>query len=190
MIVNEKALVRQMKDAYKNQGYTVAVRDDRMMITSGYWIVDIDMDDVPSEVLALIALHVRVIPDNDRAYKVVKGDDGPYVQSKLTTEAMAGLEQLDRELSDALQDGTYCTMKKTAIRMDGCSLWQGTTEKEIFLTDPRYEVLIESGAEVHRVGNGLYAEGNCSRLWVLRVAADGADLAAVRHLEAWRWVTA
>ena len=190
MIVNEKALVRQMKESYKNQGYTVAVRDDHMMITNGFWLADMDMDNVPSEVLSLMALHLRTIPDEDRAYKVIKGDDGPFVQSKLTSEALGPLEQLDREWSEAQKNGTYCRMKKTALRMDGCSLWQGIGENEMFLIDPRYEVLIEGNAEVLRVGNGLYVEGNASRLWVLRVAADGADLAAVRHLEAWRWVTA
>lgn len=190
MVVYEKALVRQMKDAYKNQGYTVAVQDDRMMIANGFWLADVDVDNVTSEVLSLMALHLRTIPDDDRAYKVVKGDDGPYVQSKLTEDALAPMEQLDRELSEAKREDTYCRMKKTALRLDGCSLWQGVTEHDMFLIDPRHEVLIESNAEVYRVGNGLYAEGNSSRLWVLRVAADGANLAAITHLEKWRWVTA
>lgn len=190
MIVNEKALVRQMKDAYKNQGYTVAVRDDRMMITSGYWIVDIDMDDVPSEVLALIALHVRMIPDNDRAYKVVKGDDGPFVQSKLITDAMGGLEQLDKELSEAKFQHEYIRMKKTSLCYDGQGVWQAIESNDIFLIDPRYEVLICSDAIVYRVGNGLYAEGAVSRAWVLRVAVSGEDAAKVRHLQQRRWVTA
>ena len=39
MVVNEKALVRQMKEAYKNQGYTVAVHADMMAIMAGFWLV-------------------------------------------------------------------------------------------------------------------------------------------------------
>lgn len=190
MIVNEKALVRQMKESYKNQGYTVAVYNDHMMITNGFWLADMDLDNVPSEVLGLMALHLRTIPDEGRAYKVVKGDDGPYVQSKLTSEALGPLERLDLQLAEALEEGEYFRMKKTPLYFDGFGLWQAVPDRLIFPIDPRHEVLIESGAEVHKVGNGLYAEGNCSRLWVLRVATDGADHDKLRHLEKILWVTA
>ena len=187
MVVNEKALVNRMKDAYKMQGYTVAVKDDRMMINSGFWLVQIDMDNVPNEVLALIALHLRLIPEEDTAYKVVKGDDGPFVQSKLISDAMGGLEQMLKALEE---DGTYHGMKKSSLRFDGNSVWQTTVGTSIYLIDPRYEVLIAGDASVSMVGNGIYAEGNTSKIWVLRVAVDGSDADKVQHLEKYRWVQA
>lgn len=185
MVVNEKALVKQMKEAYKMQGYTVAVKDDQMMINSGFWLVQIDMENVPSEVLALIALHLRLIPDEDRAYKVVKGDDGPYVQSRLISDAMGGLEQMYQALEE---DGPHHGMKKSSLRFDGNSVWQTTVGNDIYLIDPRYEVLVAGDAAVSMVGNGIYAEGNTSKVWVLRVAVSGGDADKVRHLEQCRWV--
>lgn len=187
MVVNEKALVNRMKDAYKNQGYTVAVQDDQMMINSGFWLVQIDMENVPNEVLSLIALHMRLIPEDGTAYKVVKGDDGPFVQNKLISDALGGLEQLFEELkAELLHPG----MKKSSLRFDGNSVWQTTVGRTIYLIDPRYEVLISSEAAVSMVGNGIYAEGNTSRAWVLRVAVSGSDADKVQHLAEYRWVQA
>lgn len=187
MVINDKALVNRMKDAYKNGGYTIAVKDGEMMINSGYWLAQIDMDNVPSEVLALIALHMRLIPEEDTAYKVVKGDDGPFVQSKLISDAMGGLEQMLKALEE---EGTYHGMKKSSLRFDGNSVWQTTVGSTIYLIDPRYEVLIDSGASVSMVGNGIYAEGNSSKIWVLRVAVSGGDADMVQHLAGYRWVQA
>ena len=97
MVVNEKALIRQMKEAYKTYGYTVAVdEDDVVMITSGFWLVQINMENIPNEVLALIALHLRKIPESGDAYKITKGVDGPFVQKKLLADALGGVEQLTK----------------------------------------------------------------------------------------------
>lgn len=187
MVVNDKALVAQMKNAYKVQGYTVAVKDGQMMINSGFWLVQIDMSNVPNEVLALVALHMRLIPEEDTAYKVVKGDDGPFVQSKLIADAMGGLEQM---LEAIEEDGLYHGMKKSSLRFDGNSVWQTTVGNDIYLIDPRYEVLISGDADVSMVGNGIYAEGNTSKVWVLRVVVSGSDADKVKHLEKYRWVQA
>lgn len=187
MVVNDKALAKQMKEAYKLQGYTVAVQDDLMMINSGYWLVQIDMENVPNEILSLIALHMRLIPEDGTAYKVVKGDDGPFVQSKLISDALGGLEQMLKALEE---DGTYHGMKKSSLRFDGNSVWQTTVGNTIYLIDPRYEVLISSDAKVSMVGNGIYAEGATSKAWVLRVAVDGSDADKVQHLAEYRWVQA
>ncbi len=187
MVVNEKALAKQMKEAYKLQGYTVAVQDDLMMINSGYWLVQIDMENVPNEILSLIALHMRLIPEDGTAYKVVKGDDGPFVQSKLISDALGGLEQLTKELKEY---GTKYSMKKTSLRFDGNSVWQTTAGNTIYLIDPRYEVLITGKSEVSMVGNGIYAKGETSEVWVLRVVPPGGDADGVQHLAEYRWVQA
>lgn len=187
MVVNEKALIRQIKEAYKNQGYTVAVRGNLMVINSGFWLVLIDMDNVPNEVLSLIALHLRLIPEEETAYKVVKGDDGPFVQKKLIEDALGAVEELEKNLVEAL---TRPVMEKTNLRYDGCSVCQAVVGLDLFLIDPRYEVLIDNKAAVSKVGNGLYAEGQASRVWVLRVAVNGSDTDKVAHLAQLRWVEA
>lgn len=188
MVVNDKALLRQMKEAYKNQGYTVAVQNDLMVVNSGFWLAQINVENVPNEVLSLITLHTRKVLDNGDAYKVVKGDDGPIVQKRLIDDALGGIEELEKEL-ETRDFGQPC-MKKTALRYDGCSVWQTTVGLDIFLIDPRYEALITSSAVVSKVGNGIYAEGQVSKVWVLRVAVKGSDADNVQHLAQCRWVEA
>lgn len=188
MVVNEKALVRQMKEAYKNQGYTVAVHADMMAIMAGFWLVMIDVDNVPNEVLSLIALHMRLIPENGDAYRVVKGDDGPIVQKKIADVVMEPVSRMEEEIAAAYDDGGPCWMKRTNLRYDECNVWQGDIQNGIYLIDPRYEALIANKDSVSKVGNGIYADGEISRVWVLRVDNKAAD-AHLRHLALIQWVT-
>ena len=60
MVVNEKALVRQLKSGYKKRGYTVLVRpDDTWVFKTEEWVVTIEgQRNVPNEVLSLIVLHM------------------------------------------------------------------------------------------------------------------------------------
>lgn len=190
MVVNEKALVRQMNTAYKNQGYTVAVNCDIMVINSGFWLVQIDMDNVPSEVLSLIALHMRLIPEDGDAYKVSKGYDGPIVQKKLIDDALGPVVQMENAVGEAKATTRLIQMLKTNLRFDGCSVWQAAVGTDVFLIDPRYEVLISSDAIVCMAGNGIYAEGLTSKAWVLRVAVNGSDAEKVQYLAERRWVEA
>ena len=65
MVIDEKALVRELKEAYKGWGYTVMVTDhDKWVFRSAdNWVVMIDgQDNVPNEVLALIVLHMGHLP--------------------------------------------------------------------------------------------------------------------------------
>lgn len=65
MVVNDKALVREMKEAFKGWGYTVmVVSGDKWVIGSkDNWTVVIDgQNNVPNEVLALIVLHMGELP--------------------------------------------------------------------------------------------------------------------------------
>lgn len=187
MIINEKALVRQMKEAYKNQGYTVAVNNDIMVICSGYWLVQVESDNVPAEVLSLFAMHMRKIPENGDAYKVVKGDDGSYVQKKLIADALGPVETMEKLLAEADEDGGAAPMKKTNLRYDGCSVWQSQETLGIFLIDPRYEALIAADDSVCMLGTGIYAEGNISKIWIMRVDKK-YEQAKIQHLAGIRWV--
>ena len=69
MIIHEKALVQEMKQAYKGWGYTVIVRaGDRWVFKTDGWMVQIDgQENVPNEVLALIVLHMGELPKKESA---------------------------------------------------------------------------------------------------------------------------
>lgn len=188
MVVNEKALVRQMKESYKNQGYQVLVNDGAMVICNGFWLVEIDLDNVPNEVLSLIALHTRKIPDEGSACKVVKGDAGPIVQTRILEDALGPVKQMNEQRDEAFDDLPVVQMMKTNLVYDGFGAWQAHPGNYIYLIDPRYEALIADRGQVSMVGNGIYAEGEISKVWVLRVAGQ-SDKAYLDHLEKVTWVT-
>lgn len=183
MVINEKALVRQMKEAYKTYGYTVAVVGERMMFNNGYWIATIDTDNVPSELLGMLAEHIRDVPKEGQAYKVTKTKTGPFVQARILEETVVPLAKL----ATAKKEEQMGLMRRTDLTLGGVELWQERDGPVIYMIDPRYAVLFEDHNEVVRLGNGIYAEGEISELWVLRVADSDKD-EKLRHLEKVRWV--
>ena len=187
MVVNEKQLVRQMKESYKSQGYQVLVNNDLMVICNGFWLVEMDLDNVPNEVLSLIALHTRKIPENGSACKVTKGTDGPIVQSRMLEDALGPVRQMYEERNEAFDDIQLAQMMKTNLVYDGCGVWQAHPGNYIYLIDPRYEALISDRGKVSLVGNGIYAEGEISKVWVLRVAGQ-SDKEYLKHLEKMTWI--
>lgn len=187
MVINEKALVSRMKEAYKTYGYTVAVDEDMVYLTNGFWLAGMDIDQVPAEIMGMFGEHIRDIPRSGDAYKVTKDKDGPIVQSRLLEDALAGVRQMERQKGEAFEEAVPVQMRKTNLIYDGCHVWQGEIGRKVFLIDPRYAVLMEKKQEVFRVGEGIYAEDEESMVWVLRVSND-ADKTYLEHLEKISWI--
>lgn len=187
MVINEKALVCQVKEAYKLGGYTVAVKDGRMMLSNGYWLASIDEKNVPSNLLSILAGHIRDVPKEGQAYRVYKTKEGPFAQSQMLSDAVKPMQTMHREREEAWEEANPPMMLHTPLTYNGMQLWQGLPGKEIYMIDPRYSVLIDPKAEeVWEVGNGLYVQGEISELWVLRVA-EGSAAGKIKHLEAITW---
>lgn len=72
MVVNEKGLLKAMKEAYKLDGYTVAVDEADLILKTVPWTVVLHMEDAPSKVLDLITEHIRKLPAPGTAYQVKK----------------------------------------------------------------------------------------------------------------------
>lgn len=188
MVINEKALLQRMKEAYKNQGYTVAVEDGRMWINGGFWLIWMDADEVSNEVLSLITLHTRKTLQEHEAYKVVKGDDGPIVQKLLINVAMEVAQTMGRQL-ELRGEHDVEQMLKTDLRYDGCGVWQSNETLCVMLIDPRYEAMIQQKKDVTLLGNGLYIEGEISGAWVMKVDKKN-DAGKLAHLAGIRWTMA
>lgn len=187
MVVNEKALMRCMKEAYRNQGYTVAVDDGWMVICGGYWLVEIAEEETSNELRSLITLHMRKVPEDGEAYKTVKGNDGPIVQKKLLEEALGVVETRNRRMSDAITEGGPAPMRKTELRFESTNVWQNAKDLHVFLANPRYEALLEEKKNVKKVGEGLFAEDDISNAWILGVVNNAAK-DKLKHLAGIRWV--
>ena len=187
MVINEKALVTQMKNAYNSYGYTVAVQDDRMYLTNGFWLAEIDVDNVPDKILGMFGEHIRDVPKSGDAYKVTKGKDGAIVQKRILEEAMGTVKKMYERRAEAYEGILPVVMQKTNLTYDGCRVWQAESVRDIFLIDPRYAAMIDKTKDVHRVGEGIYAEDDDSKLWVLRVAKE-SDKTYLEHMEKISWV--
>lgn len=183
MVINEKALIAQMKEAYKSGGYTVAAVGDRMMFTNGYWLATIDRDNVPAPLLGLLAEHIRDVPKVGQAYNVTKTKNGAFVQGKILEEAIGAWAGMN----ETKQKEEMEPMRRSGLTLNGMLLWQQTTGPDIFMIDPRYAVMFENHFDVVRLGNGLYAEGEISELWVLRVV-DNQMYDQLQHLQKIQWV--
>ena len=126
MVVNEKALMRCLKEAYKNQGYTVAVYDGWAVINAGYWLVRIAEEETSNELRSLITLHMRDFPDEGEAFKTVKGDCGPIVQRVILEDALKSLGTMEARLVETMGENGPTIIRQTALRMGTYAIWQKT----------------------------------------------------------------
>lgn len=183
MVINEKALLNQMKEAYKGGGYTVAVVGDYMMFTNGIWVAIIDRGNVPSELLGLLAQHIRDIPDTGQAYTVTKTKGDTIARTRIINEAI----QPWTHMANRKEDGAGGKMRRTGLTLQGMQLWQEVEGDSLYMIDPRYAALFKPGLAPVRLGNGIFAEGEISQLWVLRYV-EGALEDPLAYLQKFRWV--
>lgn len=184
MVINATALLSQMKEAYNKQGgYTVAVVGDYMMFTNGTWVAIIERDNVPSALLGLLAEHIRDIPDAGQAYTVTKTKGDTIAQSRILEEAI----QPWTHLAHRKEEGAGGKMRRTSLTLQGMLLWQEVEGESLYMIDPRYAALFANSLEQVRLGNGIFAEGEISQLWVLR-NVDGALEDPLEYLKKFRWV--
>lgn len=179
MVIREKALLAQMKEAYNSGGYTVAVNEDRHIIIGGTWAVEIDSDNVPRDMIGLLAVHMGFLPKPDTAYKITKTKGGPYVQGMIYDDAMKTIEGMDSGL-------VAVGITKTTVTLEGCNVWQQNIGTAVHLIRPDLEELFRKNEDVRLAGHTFRSEGEISRAWVLEALVDPED-AKMRCLSGIRW---
>lgn len=187
MVINEKALVRQMKEAYRSGGYSVTVSHDITYLSNGYWLAGINTDNVPAAILGMFGEHIRDIPKNGDSYRVAKSKDGPVAQCRILEDAMRPINNMLSQRDEAWKDITLTAMRRTNITYDGLQIWQAKPGNGIYLIEPSYAAMVDAHSEVVQVGNGIYAEGEISQLWILRYNKKEAQ-DQIAHLEKIAWV--
>lgn len=188
MVVDEKALKRCLKEAYRNSSFTVAVSDGRMMINSGYWMVIIDVDEVPSEILKEFAGWMRKIPGEGEAYRVCNSKEGPIIQKQLLQTALSPLDEMEARLIDAMGENPEALMRRTGIRLDNAQVWQNNKDMSVLMVDQRYETMLSSFKDIRRVGTGIHADDSESTAWILGMDNRGSAKERLDHLAKFRWV--
>lgn len=188
MVINEKALVREMKSAFKAYGYTVFVRSGDVWVIRrpGNWSVEIDgQGNVPNEVLSLIVLHMGFLPRVETAYRVYKSDNGPAIQKEVFS--VEDQEYRDLEEMRAATDGKPVMIQQTRIRVGKCRVWQQKEDFGIRMIDPESEGIIRNRKNVRCVGTSIYVEGEISCAYIAETMS-AATKVQLEHLAQMQWI--
>lgn len=169
MVINDKALVREMKEAYKGGGYNVIIRPGscRVVISCFSWTVEIDGENLPREALSVLALHMGCLPEEGEAYKIMKGAKEPTVQKMIFETAMEPVRRMEKAVAEA-REAVPVAVKKTLLTFDGWNVWQKTGNNGIVLVDPAYESMLRKLDEVIAAGDAIYKEGTISKAYIMR----------------------
>ncbi len=185
MVINDKALVSAMKEAYNGGGYTVCHRvAGSYVLYAGFWAVEIHVKHVPRKLLGLLSEHMGFLPEPGEAYKITKSKDGPQVQSMIWDTAIGPFAQLEENWMDSQEHPVEIV--KTTLTYDGNNVWQKTGNLGIVLVNPGCERIFYSAGERYLVGNALYAQGCVSKAFVFRVKSK-EDSAHMVQLAGIQW---
>lgn len=188
MVVSEKGLLRAMKDAYKADGYTVAVDDgggiEDLILHTSVWTVIIQKDEVPGKILGLITEHLRKLPQPGEAFRVKK---------KETQTVIYGMVE-DAVMDFRTDEKKRQAVSRTNLTMDNFPVWQAAETKAVVKVFPDYEDILELGAiavmnGIRLVGEDvLFADDMASRAYIhCYRPKDKADLERLNHLAKFRW---
>ena len=75
MMIEEKGLVRAIKQAYAMDGYSVLNLGEQVAIYTRGWFVRCDWRQLPRKALATIVEHMGLIPGDGDAVSIIKGDE-------------------------------------------------------------------------------------------------------------------
>lgn len=183
MVIYERFLIRAMKDAYKRDGYKVAANADSggnvcLIIAAAGWMVEVNQENCPGKVLALIVEHLRKIPHPGEAFQVRK----KQTQTEIFAVAVGWLH----ELKDA---AVSCGVKHTDLSWHGYQLWQRDDNLQVFMVPPLSEDIMDYFKRpVDMLGESVMrVAGEVSCLYILPSAVKKNESAALTHLSKMQW---
>lgn len=188
MVISEKGLLHAMKDAYKADGYTVAVDDsgggEDLVLLTPIWTVVIQKNEVPGKILGLITEHLRKLPKPGEAYRVKKKE----TQTEIYNMVMGTVEDFRTE------EKKRQNIRRTNLTMDSFRLWQAAETKTVVKVFPDYEDILRLESfgvmtGIRLVGEDvLLADDMVSRAYI-RCARpkEASQLEQLAHLEKFQW---
>lgn len=186
MVIDEKGLLAAMKDAYKLDGYKVAVEDsagvENVILSTAVWTVVILKSELPRKVLGLIAEHIGEIPRTGTAYQVKK--------KETQTEIFSMVAGIPMEFRSSEKPRRI--VRRTSLTLGGAPLWQAATDQKVVQVYPDYEDIINwCGCVVRLLGDDvLMVDDDVSRAYILCRAPKGEqEQAKLEHLAKIQWVS-
>lgn len=188
MVVSEKGLLRAMKDAYKADGYTVAVDDgggiEDLILHTQAWTVTIEKNEVPGKILGLITEHLRKLPQPGEAFRVKKKETQTEIYG-MVRDSIVDFHTGDKERQP---------VRRTNLTMDNFPVWQSVGAQAVVKVFPDYEDILELEAigtmnGIWLVGEDvLFADDMVSRAYIhCCKPKDKAELERLNHLAKFRW---
>ena len=169
-MLSEKALCRNIREAFKNGHYDIACYaqndKERIAIISPWWIVDTYLNLLPRKALALIVEHAGYIPQNNNAIQLSK-ERG--TQHLIVDTAMIPLWKMLEQIDTA--KGSL--IHKTRLTWDGCEVWQKEDTLEVKMFDGDFLKIADSQKDDHDI---RYYEN-------MLVFDAGAELLAVMPMD-------
>lgn len=129
-MINEKGLLRAMKNAYRGGGYEVAgYGEENNLFINGYsWCVAVPQKQCPRKVLALLVEHVGLIPEGGDAFRVQKAEGAQCVLLSAVLGPKEGLKRL-------MHNEGAEEIRKTAMTWKGWRIWQKTDSGVVMAFD-------------------------------------------------------
>ena len=185
MVIDEKGLMRAMKEAYKELGYKVAVEDEadieNVIISYPTWTVVIQKDELPRKVLGLIAEHVGEIPKPGTAFQVSK----KQTQTEIFSMAMQIVEDFHSGEKERR------IIRRTSLVMGGFPLWQATSSKVVQVSPDLEDIMLWGSRIVRLIGEDiLMIDDNASRGYIRCTLPkeDSVEMQKLEHLSKLQWV--
>lgn len=89
MLIDAKGVVRALKEAYRTDGYLVAMGQDVLTIVAKDWYLECGSQTVPRKLLATIAEHTGFVPRANESIKVRKKEETQMVMPVFVEEQVA-----------------------------------------------------------------------------------------------------
>ena len=181
MTFYDKGLLRAMKQAYKGDGYDVALTDDRITIRTENWGIEALTGAVPNSVKSLIVLHNGGLPMQGRAIHVCKSECCSVIAEIVTGDL--------EELNSAYTEKGGASIKPTRLTMDGCRVWQtGRDLKAVLVDMENQEILTVDLMDYSLIGNALFRRSRFGSLFIRTRAVPAEDRLLLEHLSQMQWI--
>lgn len=184
MVINEKGLLRAMKEAHKVTGYTVAVENqggiDNLIITTNKFAVVMEKKNTPPKIRGLIAEHLLDFPRVGEAYEVKKKEPQMEIYDAATS-FIRNVHAGDKPLQ---------IIKRTNLTMCGYTLWQRKSDLKMFEVDPELEDIMNLARCTARIvgEETLMLDDLESRAYITVQKIDANGQKMIDHLSQIQWV--
>lgn len=157
MVINEKALVKAMKAAYKGDGYVVGCQGNSLFLETRMWKVVADLENFPRKALGLIAEHMGQIPTDGMVYYLRRG------------EAQTKIPEKGADFRGIAVDEKMDVIYKTRLTFGKGNIWQMEQGGKLLWVMPEDEnLMLRPNAMAYAVaGKALRINGTVSSVTVM-----------------------